>query len=72
MVLICHNLFTWFSINECLCCFKSFVLWTDGYNILLFNIVFLYTCDFTVGCNSRSGIARSKGDFLNRNVISTS
>ena len=43
-----------------------------GYNILIFNIlIFLYMCDFTVGCNSRSGIARSKGDFLNRNVIST-
>lgn len=43
-----------------------------GYNILLFNIlVFLYMCDFTIGCNPRSGIARSKGDFLNRNVIST-
>lgn len=43
-----------------------------GYNILIFSIiVFLYMCDFTVGCNSRSGIARSKGDFLNRNVIST-
>lgn len=26
-------------------------------------------CDFTVGRNSRSGIARSKADFLNGNVI---
>lgn len=29
----------------------------------------LYMCDFIVGHNSRSGNARSKADFLTRNII---